>query len=397
MPDFSLFPLDIPTLALSRGLMQVMLAGLLVYVGGRHEHGNGARLWAAGFLLNGASLFLFSITAHGIWDTVCVVGNHLALGAGSACLLLGFWAFGRQRAQPWLAALMVAIPVVALLAFEVAWPNARLRVLTTAFGQLVFLLALQASLRRPPRHEIEHIYRRLRVLALVYAAVLVWSYAVVANVLPTSSRLDIGYHLAIFSVASLLFMLSLAVTCLALQFALLAARNEDLAMVDWLTGLLNRRGFFRAIAHGDTGRGDAERIGSVVVLDIDHFKRINDQHGHAAGDRVLQAVADRLRELASPSDLVARMGGEEFCIAMPGAAREHAFARAEAILAHCRNTTVPTDDGRAIRFTLSAGVCEAEPGQAIDDALAKADAAMYAAKREGRDRAMASMPAHDRA
>jgi diguanylate cyclase (GGDEF)-like protein len=392
MPDSSLFPVDIPTLAFSRGLMQIMLAGLLVYVGRRHEQGAGARLWAAGFLLNGASLFLFSITAHGIWDTVCIVGNHLALGAGSACLLLGFWAFGRQRAQPWLAASMVVIPVVALLAFEVAWPNARLRVLTTAFGQFVFLLALQASLRRPPRHEIEHIYRRLRVLAFVYAAVLVWSYAGIAELLPTTARLDIGYHRALFSVASLLFMLSLAVTCLALQFALLAARNEDLAMVDWLTGLLNRRGFFRATAHADGWRGGTDGGAGVIVLDIDHFKRVNDQHGHAAGDRVLQAVADRLRELASPSDLVARMGGEEFCIAMPGARREHAFARAEAILAHCRNTTVPAGDGRVIRFTLSAGVCEASPASSIDDALAQADAAMYAAKREGRDRAMA---AHD--
>jgi diguanylate cyclase (GGDEF)-like protein len=80
------------------------------------------------------------------------------------------------------------------------------------------------------------------------------------------------------------------------------------------------------------------------------------------------------------------MGGEEFCIAMPGAKREQAFARAEAILAHCRDTTVPADDGRIIRFTLSAGVCEVSPEQSLDDALAQADAAMYAAKREGRDR-----------
>ena len=205
MPDFPLFPVDIPTLALSRALMQVMLAGLLVYVGGRHEHASGARLWAAGFLLNGLSLFLFSISAQGIWDTVCVVGNHLLLGAGSACLLLGFWTFGRQRTQTWLAMLVVAIPLTALLAFEVAWPNARLRVLTSAFGQVVFLLALHASLRRPPRHEIEHIYRRLRVLTLVYAAVLVWSYAAIADLLPTSARVDPGYHRALFSVASLLF------------------------------------------------------------------------------------------------------------------------------------------------------------------------------------------------
>ena len=356
MTDSFLLPIDIPTLALSRGLMQMMLAGLLVYVGGGQESGRGARLWAAGFLLNGASLFLFSIRVPDAWESAFIIGNHLTLGAASACFLLGFWAFGHQRAQPWLAMLMVAIPVAGLLAWEIAWPNARLRVLATACGQLLFLVALQASLRHPPRHEIEHIYRRLRVLVLIYAVVFAWSYATIAGLLPTSARLDIGYHRVQFSVASLLFMLSLAVACLALQFALLAARNEDLAMVDWLTGLLNRRGFFRAAEQADGWRSRADGMASVIVLDIDHFKRINDAYGHAAGDRVLQALGDRLRELAAPADLVARMGGEEFCIAMPGARREHAFARAEAIVAHCRNTTVPADDDRPIRFTLSAGV-----------------------------------------
>jgi diguanylate cyclase (GGDEF)-like protein len=160
-------------------------------------------------------------------------------------------------------------------------------------------------------------------------------------------------------------------------------------MVDWLTGLLNRRGFFRAAEQADGWRSGVDSTVSVIVLDIDHFKRINDVHGHAAGDRVLQALGDRLRELAAPSDLVARMGGEEFCVAMPGARREQALARAEAILAHCRDTTVPADNGHIIRFTLSAGVCEVSLSQSLDDALAQADAAMYAAKREGRDRTVA--------
>ncbi len=391
MTDSLLVPIDIQTLALSRGLMQLMLAGLLVYVAGGQEHDRGARLWAAGFLLNGASLFLFSLRTEGVWLSAVAIGNHMTLGAASACFLLGFWAFGGQRARPWLAALMIAIPAAGLLAWEIAWPNARMRVLTTAFGQAVFLLALQASLRHPPRHEIERIYRGLRVLVLVYAAILVWSYATIAGLLPTSPRIDLGYHRVQFSVASLLFMLSLAVACLALQFALLAARNEDLAMVDWLTGLLNRRGFFRAAEHADGWRSRVDGVGSVIVLDIDHFKRINDAHGHAAGDRVLQAFGDRLQELAAPSDLVARMGGEEFCIAMPGARLEQAVARAEAILAHCRNLSVPAADGRTIRFTVSAGVCEATPTQSLDDALAHADIAMYAAKRDGRDRTVASV------
>ena len=76
---------------------------------------------------------------------------------------------------------------------------------------------------------------------------------------------------------------------------------------------------------------------------------------------------------------------------MPGARSEQVFARAEAILAHRRNTTVPADNGHIIRFTLGAGVCEASPGQSLDDALAQADAAMYAAKREGRDRTVADI------
>src|SRR5690606_20749066 len=100
----------------------------------------------------------------------------------------------------------------------------------------------------------------------------VWSYGSLADVLPTTARLEVGYHRSLFSVASLLFMLALAVGCLALQFALLAARNADLARMDWLTGLLNRRGFFHAAAGlaGATRRDGA----SLIVIDIDHFKQI---------------------------------------------------------------------------------------------------------------------------
>src|SRR5690606_40789899 len=89
--------------------------------------------------------------------------------------------------------------------------------------------------------------------------------------------------------------------------------------------------------------------------------------------------------------LVARVGGEEFCIVMPGGRREQAIARSETILEHCRSLRVPLDDGRGIRFTVSAGICEATPGQSLDDALIQADAAMYAAKREGRDRTVSSI------
>ena len=385
MFDVVVLPIDIPTLALSRGLMEMMFGGLLLYLGRRDEVADGARFWAIGFFLNGISLFVFPLQIPESWEQARTVVNHITLGTSSVFFLLGFWAFGRQSRQPWLAILVLAIPLASLLAWEVLWPNARLRVLCTASGQALFLVALQFSLRRAPRGELAQIYRRIRYVVFAYLLVFVWSYASIANVLPTSAHLAVGYHRTLFSVSSLLFMLSLAVGCLALQFAWLAAHNADLAMIDWQTGLLNRRGFFQAAARNAQLRDDRETPASVIALDIDHFKRINDDHGHAAGDRVLEALGKCLRELTEPGHLIARMGGEEFCVVLPKTRQRVASALAETVRACCRETPVTTEDGRSIDFTVSAGVCETGLRQPLEQALAKADEALYFAKRNGRD------------
>ncbi|MEZ5461269.1 GGDEF domain-containing protein [Dokdonella sp.] len=386
MIELNIAPLDIPTLALSRSMMQVMLAGLLVYVGSQLEQRNGTRFWAAGLLLNGLALFIHATALPEPWYSVSTTFNHLAFGASSACFLLGFWKFGRQPRQLWLIVLMLAIPIISLIAWEWLWPNARWRVLTTASGQALYLLALQFSLGKSPTPDIARIYRRLRIIVVVYMLILIWSYASLADVLPTSARVSPGYHRTFFSVTSMLFMLSLAVGCLALQFALLAARNAQLAMVDWQTGLLNRRGFFLALGRTEELRNGRHAPFSAVVLDIDHFKQINDRHGHAAGDRVLHALGESLRALTRPTHFVARMGGEEFCIVLPGNTRQEATELAEAVRAACEQMLVRADDGEEIRFTLSAGVCEARPAETIDETLARADQALYAAKRDGRNR-----------
>ena len=105
-------------------------------------------------------------------------------------------------------------------------------------------------------------------------------------------------------------------------------------------------------------------------------------------DMAIQTVSVQVRELEkSLGHQLIKPAGRGIALTEPGRV---AFARAEAILAHCRETAVPADNGHLIRFTLSAGVCEAAPGQSLDDALARADAAMYAAKRDGRDRTMAA-------
>ncbi len=385
MPDSFILPLDIPTLAISRGLMQMMLGGLLIYVGNQQAQQQASRLWALGFLLNGLSLFVFAIEVPTAWERTTVIINHLALGASSAFFLFGFWQFGSQRSRPGLAALMLILPLASLLMWEVIWPNARLRVLVTATGQALFLLLLQHSLSHAPRKELATIYKRLRMIVLGYLVVFVWSYASIAGILPTSAHLELSYHRTAFSVASLLFMLALAFACLALQFALLAARNADLAMTDWLTGLLNRRGFFMATRQLEDSRGAAAPLASVIVIDIDQFKMINDRFGHANGDHVLKSVADKLRELADEQHLLARTGGEEFCVVMPNCDQHKAMVLAESIRRHCQEAAITSVDGQPVRLTISAGVCEVQGGQSFDQAMIFADKALYQAKRAGRN------------
>jgi diguanylate cyclase (GGDEF)-like protein len=392
MTDFVIMPIDIPTLALSRGMVQMMMGGLLLYLGRRDEYAGGATLWAIGFLLNGVSLFVFPIQIPPAWEQPRTVVNHLALGASTMFFLLGFWSFGGQKRKVWILALLIVIPLASLLAWEILWPNARLRILCTASGQVLFLVALQQSLRLAPRNELDQICRRLRIVVIAYLAVVVWSYASIAELLPTTAHLDLGYHRSLFSVASLLFMLSLAVGCLALQFGSIAARNGDLAMVDWQTGLLNRRGFFEAINRIESTQTDPDNPASVIALDIDHFKSINDRHGHALGDRVLQTVGKHLRELTGADQLVSRMGGEEFCIILPQSPLASATMLAETIRSHCAESAVATEDGQTVRFTMSAGVCEGGPSQSLERTLIAADKALYEAKRSGRNRVAVGDP-----
>lgn len=385
MSDSLILPVDIPTLAFSRGVMQMMLGGLILFLGTREEFSHGARWWAAGFLLNGVSLIVFPLQIPASWELARTGLNHLTLGASSICLLCGFWRFGRQPFQLWLLGLLVLMPLISLVAFDWLWPVARWRILLTAGSQAVALLAIQHSLGRPRRPELAVISRRMRYVVIAFLLVHLWSYGSLADVLPMTAKMEIDYHRSIFSVASLLFMLSLAVGCLALQFSLLAARSADLARIDWLTGLLNRRGFFHQAERLAELSLEHENAPNLIAIDIDHFKQINDRYGHAAGDQVLRALAEALKEELPDGGLLARLGGEEFCLLTVGLGSEGAIALAERVRQRCSEATV--DRGaESIRFTFSAGVHRWLPGQTLDQALIRADQALYEAKHAGRNR-----------
>jgi diguanylate cyclase (GGDEF)-like protein len=376
---------DIVTLAFTRGIMQMMLGGLLLYLSSRQLNDGAARWWALGFFVNGVSLFVFSFNIPEAWELIRNALNHLSLGASSVFFLIGFWKFGRQPIKPWLLVLLMAFPVTSIIAWEVLWPNARYRVLCTATGYVLYLIALQQTLAKPLRAELARIYQRLRYAVIIYLVVFIWSYASIAELLSTTARQSLDYHRSIFSIASLLFMLTLAVGCLALKFALLAARNSDLAMRDWLTDLLNRRFFFKAMESGKQFAKENNSSISLLAIDIDHFKKINDAEGHTAGDQVLQYFAELLKYFDSDNSLISRMGGEEFLVTMFDTTQTEALGLAQDIRKKVEQSTVPLINQKTIGFTVSIGVYQVSPQEKIEQALTHADEALYKAKRNGRN------------
>jgi diguanylate cyclase (GGDEF)-like protein len=175
---------------------------------------------------------------------------------------------------------------------------------------------------------------------------------------------------------------------LAVTRAHATERLVAMATTDPLTGLANHRAFQeRLAAEVSRARRSGEPL-ALVMIDLDHFKRVNDTHGHQAGDAVLREVAGRLMACARREDLCARVGGEELAWLLPATGTEAAMAAAERLRAAIGGTPFPA----AGRQTASLGVAGLGPGGA--PALVRdADAALYRAKASGRDACMAAAPA----
>jgi len=171
-----------------------------------------------------------------------------------------------------------------------------------------------------------------------------------------------------------------------LRIALLVEQSEHRATSDSLTNLMNRRAFDAALSR-EMVRADRTRQPlSVLVVDVDHFKMVNDRRGHAAGDAVLAMLGRVLPEHAREYDLVARWGGEEFVVALPGADVAAARSVAERLRLAVDHAVVRDSDGEPLSVTISVGAAERAFGEGAAALFERADRAMYAAKKGGRNR-----------
>jgi diguanylate cyclase (GGDEF)-like protein len=288
-----------------------------------------------------------------------------------------------NRRPPDRAYLALAAFMIAAIAISFALASGHgLRVAAVCLGAGVTLLATGRLIwvcgrRQMPQFALV-IAGGYGVLALALCA-----RAVQALTVPPATKISIDApgHLNVPFAILVLFLgglINLAQVRLILGRVLQLLKTQ--AQTDALTGVANRRGLTRHLdeVHSLAKRGDHPYV--LMMVDIDHFKAVNDQHGHAEGDRVLTRIAQALREGLRLGDFVARWGGEEFCVVMPRIRLVEARALAERL-------TMQTAASGQPRVTISVGIAEARVQLETPEAvIRRADEALYRAKQSGRNR-----------
>ncbi len=319
-------------------------------------------------------------------DPTHVAGFSVTLFASIAAV--GIWLMLRRgQWRPWIAfassAFDVSMVSIALASFMlVASPMVALNSKVTF--EMYFLAITATSLRYDARVCIA-----AGMLAVAQYGAL-WAYA--------GSQFDLSSPMFVAAAGPYLpvdlwtrvILLAIA-TLLAVTLVRRAQRLLYLAARDRLTGLFNRGHFDRAIANA---MEVAERSGgplSLILLDIDHFKRINDEHGHGLGDVTIKLVADRLARTMRRTDVAARYGGEEFVVLLPGTSPAVALERIEQMRRELAAAPLDLGNGHSLTVNFSAGVAGVpEDGARLsaDELVTRADMRLLSAKRAGRKRCM---------
>ena len=187
---------------------------------------------------------------------------------------------------------------------------------------------------------------------------------------------------------ALMVLSAFAVSAVRRATAAEAALRKELrrrAMTDELTGLANRREFMASLDRAIAASRRNRRPLALAILDIDHFKRVNDTYGHPAGDAVIRKIAVEALEVMRGQDTVGRLGGEEFGVVLPDCETANALAACERLRQAVRQTELNMETGAQIFITLSTGIAVFDRGDTAESMIARADAALYAAKHGGRD------------
>lgn len=375
--------LDVPTLVLMLVVGFGLLTLLLELAGrGGLQRSELKRLSGAAKALCGGFLCFALQPWLPAW--LMLLGGNLLLMAGLAQFASAVsWHLLNRGVRVWQHWLLVAAVLTVPAILDIGTP-VRAATMSAAMAALL-LPATVMALRQGWRGELSF---RVVALMLLLASVALWvrvGFGVWwAGGAPMPTAAAAFWSSAIFMLA-FMAVLAAGFGFVLAGFERMAAQMRELASVDGLTGAVNHNTTVSLLAHSlERGRRENQPV-SFVMLDLDHFKRVNDQHGHVIGDNVLRAVAACARQRLRGSDVLGRLGGEEFGMVLPATGVAGAKHLAEQVRLAVEALELKGDGGQPLRVTLSAGVAEAAKTDTPETLMHLADKALYQAKQKGRN------------
>ncbi|AWI53087.1 hypothetical protein DEH84_06310 [Aquabacterium olei] len=349
--------------------------------------------WMLSSACFGIGLLLTVLYADSV-DTVQWMMAGLLVVVGAVSLRRGMQTFLKlpETACEHALVTLVGVGFALIVALPMGWRGGGMAACTAATAWVLARLALECF--RPLRAEFgpETAATHATLMGLVVLTFMTTALALTLPQTPSPWQQlprDMVYQWLVMGSLTLSILSSFVLGYVVVMR--LVRRLEHLSHHDGLTGLLNRRAI-EAMLDREVQR--LQRFGqpfSLLLIDIDHFKRINDRLGHAAGDAVLAAVAGALKEEAREVDRVARFGGEEFCVVLPHTSEEGALHAAERLRAAVAALDVRWGD-EGVSVTISIGLaCAEHPTETLSQLLRRADEALYQAKAAGRNRVVLSM------
>jgi diguanylate cyclase (GGDEF)-like protein len=376
--------LDVNTLFLVTIYVEAILGLLLLFAWVQNSSIRAVAWWGFAHLLRASSIMLFGMYGS-VPDIISIDLANAILFTAFAFTWTGARIFDGRKVSPiglvagaaiWLIA--CRFPVIAS-----AW-DVRFLLSSGIVTTYTWLTAYEfwrgrsePLVSRWPAIFMLFAHGALFLLRTPLGSMLPWS--------PTNQVFE-SVWLTVLSFEALLFTIAIAFILLAMAKERTEHRHKTAALIDPLTGIANRRAFLQESERLMKRPGADARPTAIILIDLDHFKSINDRFGHAVGDHVLQIFADTANENMRPLDLVGRLGGEEFAAILPDTNHDRAFAVAERIRSAFAEAAREVE-GHSIAATVSAGVVITQ--NAVPDIsalLAQADHALYCAKEKGRDR-----------
>jgi diguanylate cyclase (GGDEF)-like protein len=359
------------------------ILGALLLLASRRDRSSLALVWwGIGYLVGGVGFALVSLRAQ-IPDVLSIeIANALVLLSYSL-ILAGARAFGGRDTPVTVFLIAPLIWLTAMTVPEIA-NNINLRVAVVSTVQIVFVGLVVFEFWRGRAEPL--LSRWPAIFLLILHIFMLTTRVIVAQITPIMTHHDLfgSPAFAVMAFGSVLYTITLAFVLLSMSKERSELRHKIAALVDPLTGLANRRSFMLDAENAIARRASRSEPFAVLLADLDHFKTVNDAFGHAVGDKVLTVFADVLERSVGPSDLVGRIGGEEFALLLPGKTEVEAAAIAERMRVAFADAALELD-GHEVSATVSFGVAASGVGD-LTGLLARADRALYAAKEQGRNR-----------